>query len=64
MKYIYDTHKSIETLDYYVTGVELQRISEVLDKDMDSAAEFLDYASEWFDRFQGALIIELSKIDQ
>ena len=35
MKYIYDTHKSIETLDYYVTGVELQRISEVLDKDMD-----------------------------
>ena len=64
MKYIYDTHKSEKTLDYYITGVAHHRIGVLFSEDINSASEFLDYASKMFDKFQASLTIELSDLAQ
>lgn len=64
VRYIYDTHKSKDTLDYYFGGITFSEYERMTGKQVNSMDEFLHYVEGKFPKLHAQLRTALNKLVQ
>src|SRR5713101_2777074 len=62
VRYIYDTHKSKDTLDYYFYGITFDEYEKMSGKQVNSIEEFLRYVSSKFPKLHDELLTSLNEL--
>lgn len=64
VRYIYDTHKSKDTLNYYFWGITYDEYEKVTGQEVNTIEEFLQYVTVRFPKIHDELRAALNKLAQ